>query len=283
MLFFGLLMHNFLSERSIMIGKIIFLQINSMQKEHLMNKILFITAAYILFLIVNPSPSAGVDYGSLLKKAQETAGGGFTGVGSSNVSQGQVVDGLKQALEIGTKNTVNALSKTDGYYNNPKVKIPLPGTMQKFDKILRATGFDSQLDAFELSMNRAAEKAAPQAEALFVGAVKQMTITDAEGILKGGDNAATQYFQGKTSDKLQALFKPIVQKSMAAVGVTRSYKAVSEQIQTIPFAGNYMVDLDTYVTEKSVAGLFVRLAEEEAKIRTDPAARVTDLLKKVFQ
>ncbi len=248
-----------------------------------MSKILLITSCYLFLLVVNPLPSAGVDYGSLFKKVQETAGGGSTGGGSSNLSQGQMVDGLKQALEIGTRNTVQALSKTDGYYTNPKLKIPLPGAMQKFDKILRTTGFGSQVDAFELSMNRAAEKAAPKAEALFVDAIKQMTISDAEGILKGGDNAATQYFQGKTSDKLQALLKPIVQKSMAAAGVTRSYKAVSDQIQTIPFASNYMVDLDTYVTDKSVAGLFVRLAEEEAKIRTDPAARVTDLLKKVFQ
>ena len=242
-----------------------------------MKKIVLITGGYILLSFVSPYPAPGVDYGSLLKQVQGNVGGG------SSVSQGQVVNGLKEALEIGTANTVQALSKSGGYYNNPELKIPLPGSMQKFEKILRATGFGSQLDAFELSMNRAAEKAAPKAESLFVDAIKQMTISDAEGILTGGNNAATVYFQNKTTGKLQTLLKPIVQQSMASAGVTQSYKAVSEQIKTIPFASNYVVDLDTYVTEKSVDGLFVRLAEEEAKIRTDPAARVTDLLKKVFQ
>ena len=186
-------------------------------------------------------------------------------------------------MAVGTENTVRALAKTDGYYNNPKLKIPLPESMQKFEKILRATGFGSQLDAFELSMNRAAEKAAPEAEALFVDAIKQMTISDAQGILNGGDNSATVYFQDKTTNKLQALLKPIVTKSMTTVGVTQSYKAVSDQVKTLPFAGTYVIDLDTYVTEKSVDGLFIRLAEEESKIRNDPAARVTDLLQKVFQ
>lgn len=241
-----------------------------------MSKILFIIGSYMFVLLVIPFASVGADYGNLFKKVQETIGG------SSGVSQGEIVNGLKEALEIGTGNTVQALSKTDGYYNNPKLKIPLPQYVRKFEKILRATGFDSQLDEFELSMNRAAEKAAPAAKVLFVDAIKAMTFSDADKILNGADNAATVYFQDKTRDKLQALFKPIIQQSMANVGVTQSYKSVSEKIQTLPLAGNYVVDLDTYVTEKSVDGLFIRLAEEESKIRTDPAARVTDLLQKVF-
>ncbi len=110
-----------------------------------------------------------------------------------------------------------------------------------------------------------------------------MTFSDAEKILNGADNAATVYFQEKTTDKLQASLKPIIQQSMDKVGVTQSYKSVSEEIHALPFAGDYVVDLDTYVTEKSIDGLFVQLAEEEAKIRNGPAARVTDLLKKVFQ
>lgn len=242
-----------------------------------MKKILFITGSYIFVLLMNPFASVGADYDSLFKKVQDTISG------SSGVSQSEIVNGLKEALAVGTGNTVQALSKTDGYYNNPKLKIPLPQYVQKFEKILRATGFDSQLDEFELSMNRAAEKAAPEAKALFVDAIKAMTFSDADKILNGADNAATVYFQDKTTDKLQALFKPIVQQSMANVGVTQSYKAVSEKIQTLPLAGNYVVDLDTYVTEKSIDGLFIRLAEEESKIRNDPAARVTDLLQKVFQ
>ncbi len=242
-----------------------------------MKKINFIIGSYLFFLLMNPCVSVGADYGSLFKKVQETVGG------SSGISQTEIVNGLKEALEIGTGNTVRALSETDGYYNNPELKIPLPESMQKFEKILRATGYDSQLNEFELSMNRAAEKAAPEAEALFVDAIKEMTFSDADKILNGGDNAATVYFQEKTTDKLQTLLEPIIQQSMEQVGVTQYYKSVSQQIQTIPFAGDYVVDLDSYVTEKSIDGLFIRLAEEEAKIRTDPAARVTDLLQKVFQ
>ena len=132
-------------------------------------------------------------------------------------------------------------------------------------------------------MNRAAEKAAPEAKTLFVNAIKEMTFSDADKILKGADNAATAYFKDKTATKLQALFKPIVEQSIESVGVTRSYQSLSEKIQSIPFAGEYTVDLDDYVTEKSIDGLFIRLAEEEANIRNDPTARVTDLLKKVFR
>lgn len=242
-----------------------------------MDKILFITGSYLVIMLVNPFVSTGTDFGSLFNKVQETISG------NSGVSQSEIVDGLKEALEIGTGNTVQALSKTDGYYNNPKLRIPLPKSMQKFESILRASGFDSQLDEFELSMNRAAEKAAPEAKALFVGAIEEMTFSDADKILNGPDNAATEYFQTKTTDKLEALFKPIVQQSMDSVGVTQYYKSVAKQIKNIPFADKYAVDLDTYVTEKSVDGLFVRLAEEEAKIRNDPAARVTDLLQTVFQ
>jgi hypothetical protein len=224
-----------------------------------------------------PLSPAGADWGSVLKKVQESIGG------SSGVSQSEIVDGLKEALQIGTRDTVQALSKPDGYYTNPKLKIPLPQSVQKFEKILRATGFGSKLDAFELSMNRAAEKAAPEAKALFVGAIKKMTFSDASQILNGADNEATLYFKSKTSDQLKTLFEPIIRQSMENVGVTRSYKSLSQKIETIPFAGSYAVDLDAYVTGKSVDGLFVRLAEEEAKIRNDPAARVTDLLKKVFR
>ena len=242
-----------------------------------MNKRSFIAGGCLLILSLIPFSSGYADFGSIFKKVQETIGG------SSGVSQNEIVDGLKEALEIGTGNTVQALSQVNGYYDNPQLKIPLPQSFQKFEKILRTTGFASELDAFELSMNRAAEKAAPEAKTLFVDAIKEMTFSDADKILKGADNEATAYFKNKTAGKLQALFKPIIQQSIESVGVTRTYQSLSEKIQSIPFAGDYAVDLDAYVTEKSIDGLFIRLAEEEAKIRNDPAARVTDLLKKVFQ
>lgn len=244
-----------------------------------MNRKYLIAGSCLIILLTNPFISVGTDFGSLLNKIQETV----SGTSGAGVSQNEIISGLKEALEIGTSNTVQALSKTDGYFKNPKLKIPLPQSLQKFESVLRSTGFDSQLNEFELSMNRAAEKAAPEAGALFVDAIKAMSFSDANKILNGPDNAATEYFQEKTTDKLEALFKPIVQKSMDSVGVTQSYSSIHKKVQTIPFAGDYVVDLDSYVTEKSVGGLFVRLAEEESKIRNDPAARVTDLLQKVFQ
>ncbi|WP_319409303.1 DUF4197 domain-containing protein [uncultured Desulfosarcina sp.] len=242
-----------------------------------MNKKIAIAGGCLLTCLLIPFSSGYADFGSIFKKVQEVIGG------SSGVSQNEIVDGLKEALQIGTGNTVQALSQLNGYYGNPQLKIPLPQSFQKFDKILRATGFESELDAFELSMNRAAEKAAPEAKALFVDAIKSMTFADADKILKGADNEATVYFKNKTSEKLQALFKPIIGQSMNSVGVTRYYQSLTEKIQTLPFVSDYAVDLDAYVTEKSIDGLFFRLAEEEAKIRNDPAARVTELLKKVFR
>ena len=242
-----------------------------------MNKEKMIAAVCTMVLLLAPFSSGYAGWGDVLKTVQETISG------SSGVSQNEIVEGLKEALEIGTGNTVQALSKTNGYYGNPKLNIPLPQSFQTVEKLLRATGFGPQLDAFELSMNRAAEKAAPEAEALFVDAIKAMTFSDAQQILKGADDAATVYFKGKTSDRLQAIFKPIVHASMENVGVTQNYQTLSDKIETIPFAADYAVDLDDYVTGKSIDGLFIRLAEEEARIRNDPAARVTELLKKVFQ
>ena len=237
--------------------------------------IIAVSLVHIFFSVI--FSNAYADFGDFLKKMQETIGGG------AGVSQNEIVDGLKEALQVGTGNTVQALSKIDGYYKNPALKIPLPPSVQKVENILRSVGFGSKVDEFELSMNRAAEKAAPEAKALFVDAIKQMTFTDARQILDGPHDAATVYFKNKTSARLQILFKPIIHNSMEGVGVTRYCAAVSQKIETLPFAGNAMVDLDSYVTEKSIDGLFIRLAEEEAKIRTDPAARVTDLLKKVFK
>ena len=242
-----------------------------------MNKKIVIAGGYLLTCLLIPFSSGYADFGSIFKKVQEVIGG------SSGVSQNEIVDGLKEALQIGTGNTVQALSQLNAYYSNPQLKIPLPQSFQKFEKILRATGFGSDLDAFELSMNRAAEGAAPEAKTLFVDAIKEMTFADADKILKGADNEATVYFKNKTSDKLQALFKPIIGQSMESVGVTRYYQSLSGKIKTLPFVSEYAVDLDDYVTKKSIDGLFFRLAEEEAKIRNDPAARVTELLKKVFR
>ena len=202
--------------------------------------------------------------------------------GGEGLTHDDVVGGLKEALEVGTRNAVQAVSRTDGYFRNPQIKIPLPENVRKFEALLRATGFGPRVDAFELSMNRAAERAAPEARSIFWDAIKQMTFTDARAILDGPEDAATQYFREKTADRLQARFKPITRQAMSEVGVTRSYQALDAKIQTIPYSDAMRFDLDQYVTAKALDGLFWMLAEEEKKIRRDPAARVTDLLQKVF-
>jgi hypothetical protein len=202
--------------------------------------------------------------------------------GEEGLTDDEIINGLKQALEVGTGNAVTTVSQTNGYFKNPQIKIPLPENVQKVEKLLRATGFGSKVDDFELSMNRAAERAAPEAKAIFWDSIKQMSFTDARQILDGPDNAATQYFQDKTSDQLQVIFKPITHQAMSEVGVTSYYQSIDDKIKTIPFADQMSFDLDQYVTDKALNGLYLMLAEEEKKIRQDPAARITNLLKKVF-
>jgi hypothetical protein len=215
--------------------------------------------------------------GDVLKGIKKGIGGSGT-----TASNSEIIDGLKEALQLGTGNAVQNVSKVDGYYKNPKIRIPLPGSVQKTEKILRTAGYGPKLDEFELSMNRAAEKAAPEAKGLFLDAIKQMTFTDARKILNGRENEATLYFKDKTSPRLREISKPIVHQAMSEVGVTKSYQDLQQSARSVPFAGNLAFDLDKYVTDKALDGLFFMVAEEEKKIRRDPVARTTELLKKVF-
>jgi Protein of unknown function (DUF4197) len=194
-----------------------------------------------------------------------------------------VASGLKEALSVGTKNAVGLLSRTDGYFGNEAVKILLPENIRKVGDTLRMAGYQKEVDAFVLSMNRAAEKAAPKAADIFAGAIQSMSIEDAQKILNGGNTAATEYFKSKTSSQLFDAFKPDISQSMNEVGVTKAYKAMTDRyIKTVPFAKMESLDLDRYVTNKSLDGLFYMVGQEESKIRTNPAARTTELLKKVF-
>jgi len=230
-----------------------------------------------LLSIVRIGPAdAKFGFEDILKDAKKAVGLG------GEMSESKIIEGLKEALEIGTSNAVKLVSKMDGYYGNPQIKIPLPDSVKKVEKALRAVGYGSKVDAFELSMNRAAEKAAPEAKALFMDSIKQMSFEDARKILNGRDNEATLYFEDKTRHKLTEIFKPIVHSSMSQVGVTRQYQALDAKVRTIPFTESLSFDLDQYVTDGALNGLFFMLAEEERKIRQDPAARVTDLLKEVF-
>jgi len=205
------------------------------------------------------------------------------GFGVGGLSEQEIVLGLKEALRIGTGNAVEQVSKIGGYYGNPKIKIPLPDSVQKVERLVRGAGFGRELDAFEMSMNRAAERAAPEAKGLFREAVEKMTFSDAKKILQGGNNEATLYFKEKTFNRLKDLGRPIIHRAMGEVGVTRTYQDLDKKVRKVPFvAGAMSFDLDEYVTDRALDGLFLMVAEEERKIREDPAARVTELLRKVF-
>jgi hypothetical protein len=230
----------------------------------------------VFFLITGIHFVYAAGWSDFFKGAQQTLGG------SATLTNDEIIAGLKEALEIGTEKAVALVSKPDGYYRNPDIKIPLPQSVQKVEKLLRAAGYGENVDNFELSMNRAAERAAPEAKSIFVDAIKQMTFDDAQKILSGPDNAATLYFEDKTTSRLQEIFKPIVKDTMGQVGVTRSYQDLNAKLESMPFGKSLSFDLDQYVTEGSLKGLFKMLAEEEKQIRTQPTARVTDLLKKVF-
>jgi hypothetical protein len=198
------------------------------------------------------------------------------------LSDDRIILGLKEALETGAGNAVAQTGRVDGYFKNLAIKILMPRQLRTVERGLRAVGYGSQVDEFVLSMNRAAEKAAPEAKSVFIGAIKEMTFDDARRILTGGDTAATQYFREKTSPKLSAAFRPIVEKSMNETGVTRQYKELIGQYQNIPFARNQSLDIDDYVVTSALNGLFYVIGEEEKKIRKNPVARVSSVLREVF-
>ncbi|HNP60419.1 MAG TPA: DUF4197 domain-containing protein [Nitrospirales bacterium] len=202
--------------------------------------------------------------------------------GAKTLGDDKIISGLKEALTVGTENTVKLTGNPDGFLKNEAIRILLPEELQSMDKALRLAGFGPQVDELVVSMNRAAEQAAPLAKPIFKDAVANMSFDDAKKILNGKDTAATDYFQGKTRDQLAIAFKPEVEKTMSQVGVTKQYKDLVGQYTTLPFVTVPAFNLDDYVVGKSLDGLFLILGEEEKKIRTNPTARVTDLLKDVF-
>ena len=230
----------------------------------------------LIALFAVQAPSAFAQLTDILKSVKKSVGMG------EGLPESKIIEGLKEALEIGTGNAVGLVSKLDGYYKNPKIKIPLPESVQKVEKILRKVGFGSKVDDFEMSMSRAAEQAAPEAKALFIDTIKQMSFDDARKILNGKDNAATLYFKDKTWDRLYDKFKPIVNSTMSEAGVTRYYQDLDKKVRSIPFAGSMSFDVDKYVTDGALDGLFYMVEQQERKIRQDPVARVTDLLEEVF-
>ena len=206
----------------------------------------------------------------------------ITGGASGELTEEEVIQGLTAALKTGAQRAVLNAAEEGGYWSNGSVRIPLPGMIKKAESVLRMAGFGQKVDAFHRSMNRAAEKAAPQALDVFWGVIKDMTFSDAWGILKGDEDAATEYFKSRSYSKLQNLFRPLVRSTMNEVGVTAAYQEIENKIKTLPVQ-IINEDLETYVTGKALDGLFHLLAREEAKIRKDPAARTSDILRKVFK
>lgn len=195
----------------------------------------------------------------------------------------KLASGLKEALKVGTENTVAQTGKSDGYLKNEAIKILLPGKLQMVEKGLQMAGKGNMIDDLVTGMNRAAEAAAPKAKPIFGDAILEMTFDDARKIFSGGDTAATDYFKSKTSEKLTTAFKPVIQESMANIGVHQQYEQVmGKYLAMMPFGKKDQFDLTGYVVGKALDGLFHVLGEEEKKIRTDPAAQVTGLLKEVF-
>lgn len=194
----------------------------------------------------------------------------------------EVAAGLKEALINGTTKGSDQASTLDGYFKNPQIKIPLPPDIQKVETKLRNIGLGGEVDKFILTLNRGAEDAAKEAKPIFISAIKQMTVQDAWGILKGEDNAATEYLKRTTSSQLRDKFKPVIANSLDKVQATKYYSNIVTTYNKIPMVEKINPDLNDYATTKAMDGLFFLIAGEEKKIREDPVARTTELLKKVF-
>lgn len=238
-------------------------------------------AASALVLTVGPGYA---QFGDLLKKGQEMLGGSKSG-GSSGIgglSTGEITQGLKEALRVGSDRVVTQVGKNDGYNGDPAIHLPLPGSLKSVQSALRAAGMSGMLDDLELKLNRAAEVAAPKAKTLFVDAITAMSVDDAKKIYNGSDDAATRYFQGKMTKPLAAEMAPVVNESLSEVGAIKSYDSVMGQYKQIPFVPDAKANLTDYVVEKGMDGIFHYLAKEEAAIRQNPLKRSTEVLKKVF-
>ncbi|MGB9463747.1 MAG: DUF4197 domain-containing protein [Candidatus Acidiferrum sp.] len=198
------------------------------------------------------------------------------------LSDSKIASGLKEALQVGATNAVNLTGKRDGYFGNQVIKILMPKSLRPFERGLRAMGYGPKVDDFILSMNRSAEAAAPAAKKIFIDAILSMSFDDARKILSGGDTAATDYFKSKTTEQLTIAFRPVVEKTMDQNNVTQQYKQLVGQAQSIPFIKSPNLDITNYVVSQALNGLFYMLGQEERKIRKDPAAQTTNLLKQVF-
>lgn len=215
-----------------------------------------------------------------------------TGARNGNLSERDAASGIKEALAQGVDRSIRQLGKPDGFFRDQAVKILVPEKLRRTADLARQLGAGKRVDAFELSMNRAAEKAVPLAANILADSVRQMTLQDAIGLVRGGETSATDFFRRTTEQKLYDTFLPIVAKQTAEVGVTKKYKDFSKKAGGNALAGALLgggsnvttsADLDDYVTRETIDGLFHVIAEQEKQIRNNPASRTTDLLRRVFR
>jgi hypothetical protein len=229
--------------------------------------------ATVLFVLL-PSCTNAQFLKKVSKAINSTSTGSFT--------ESEAADGIKEALIKGTSESVNVVSLIDGYFGNPEIKIPFPPEAAQIESRLRAVGLGNEVDKAILSINRAAEDAAKEAKPIFVAAIKGMTIKDAINIVKGSDNAATQYLSKTTTPELKLKFQPVIKASLDKVNATKYWSDLITAYNKIPLVQKMNPDLVSYATDRAIQGLFVMIAREELKIRKDPVARTTELLKKVF-
>ena len=243
--------------------------------EKTLASVVRLVTLYVAFTFAAlPSALAQVNLGNLRSAV--------TGGQASSLTPDQASGGLKEALSRGVSTAVSSTGHPGGYFENVAIKILMPPKLQPVEKGLRAIGMGPKVDEFVKSMNSAAEQAAPEAKAILLQALKQMTISDAKGIVMGDKTAGTEFFKRTTTPEIQAAFRPIIEKAMAKTGVNEQFTALMGKAPVLPFLKTPTLDINQYVLDKATDGLFVVMGQEEVKIRTDPAAQVTPLLKTVF-
>lgn len=235
--------------------------------------ILYAYVALVLCMVACTSAQINQALGDVNK----TLGGSNAPLTTADVAQG-----LKEALIKGISTGSDLVSQVDGYFKNPEIKIPFPPEVKKVEDRLRQIGLGNEVDKFVMTLNRGAEDAAKEAKPIFIEAIRSMTIEDAWAILRGEDDAATQYLQRTTSGLLREKFKPVIQNSLNKVNATKYYGEIVTRYNQIPLVQKVNPDLDDYATDKAIDGLFTMIAKEERNIRENPVARTTELLKRVF-
>lgn len=245
------------------------------------------TSAVILCLTMSSAASAaGLKLDDLKDAAKaaiesSTSGSSSSSLGAS-LSSDEITKGLKEALTTGSNAVVDQLGTANGFSGDPAIRIPLPKSLVKARNIAKKVGLEGSFDELELKLNEAAEQATPKARALFVGAIQDMSVDDAKGILQGPDDAATEYFRGKTGADLQSQMRPIVDDALADVGAVTTFNKLLKKYNAIPFAPKVDADLTSHVVEKGSGGIFHYLAEEEKAIRENPIKRTSQILQRVF-